>query len=208
MIRKHRWFRWKSSFIFITGDPVLFDEVVNEKKLNDGLLQDGHVKPLERHVVFDPSPALRLRQGEAAAVTEALALLADPDLLRRRAQALGRTVAIEECAIEDAAAVFPRALPVACGAVMPFCLAQERPVMCAAAAAALAGAAAFSSTGAEVVAVATPPPLPQVQSGPHDSAAAPTRTVDGSAPSTGPPSARSWSPSAARSDSGRKRLPK
>mgnify|MGYP006988314383 CR=1 FL=1 len=77
-------------------------------------------------------------------------------------------------------------------------LARTWPAPLAAGAAALTDAAAFSSTGAEVVAEAVPPPLPQVQSGPHDSAAAPTRTVAGSEPSTGPPSARSWRPSAAR----------
>jgi hypothetical protein len=76
----------------------------------------------------------------------------------------------------------------------------------AGAAGAATGAGVVIATGAETDPVALPP-LPQVQFGPHDSTA-PTRTVAGRAPRTGPPSVRSCRPRISRSPAGRKRLPR
>lgn len=62
-----------------------------------------------------PDIALSLHAAGSLSRTAALPaffLLADPDLLRRRALALGLDVVIEDCAPDQAAELFPRALPV------------------------------------------------------------------------------------------------
>ncbi len=66
----------------------------------------------------DPSgigPEIAIAAYEAARADTSLprfALLADPDLMRRRAQALGKRVEIAPCALDEAPGVFDRALPV------------------------------------------------------------------------------------------------
>ncbi len=66
----------------------------------------------------DPSgigPEIALAAWEAAQADASLpcfALLADPDLMRRRAAALGKTIEIAECDLQSAPDVFARALPV------------------------------------------------------------------------------------------------
>jgi 4-hydroxythreonine-4-phosphate dehydrogenase len=66
----------------------------------------------------DPSgigPELALQAYEAARTDNALpafVLIADAELMRRRARALGKDVAVEECSPEAACDVFERALPV------------------------------------------------------------------------------------------------
>ncbi|MBK5960772.1 4-hydroxythreonine-4-phosphate dehydrogenase PdxA [Rhodoplanes elegans] len=59
-----------------------------------------------------PDITLLAWQRRAAAALPAFALLASPDLMRTRAKALGLAVPIETVGLREAAAVFPRALPV------------------------------------------------------------------------------------------------